>query len=531
MCGIIGGFLNDSQSLISSELYEGLCVLQHRGQDAAGIITNDKMGRFYQCKGNGMVRDVFLGSQISNLFGNIGLGHVRYPTAGSSSVGEAQPLYVNSPYGIALSHNGNLTNADELKDYMRKTSHRHINTDSDSELLLNTFAHNLYVLGNISKFDENNVFEAIKLTMQQCRGGYAAVAMIADFGILAFKDVNGIRPLVLGFRKDKKTPLITDYMFSSESVALDYLGYGKEAYREVLPGECILITKNGLHSRRLVISPDFTPCIFEYVYFARPDSIINGISVYRARLAMGEFLAEKIKRIMGDKTDIDVVIPVPDTSRVAALELSYKLGVTYREGFMKNRYVGRTFIMPGQALRKKSVRAKLNPMPMEFHGKNVLLVDGSINNETLILDSIVRGTTSKEIIEMAREAGAKKVYMASCAPPIRYPNVYGIDMPSAEELVASGKTEEEIATIIGADMVIFQDLEDLKRSCQKNNPSISEFEVSVFNGFYITADVSEEYLKRIGFQRRKYKDKESPEKPFACLDSSSIGLFNKFGVI
>ncbi|CAG8470540.1 8562_t:CDS:10 [Ambispora gerdemannii] len=473
--------LADSTASASIELFEGLQILQHRGQDAAGIVTCGHKGRLYQCKGNGMVRDIFDPEHLQNLVGNLGIGHVRYPTAGTSSHSEAQPFYVNSPYGIVFGHNGNLINAKDLRNFLDTNAHRHINTDSDSELLLNIFANNLQQTGKF-RINEEDIFTAITGLYKQCIGGYACVAMIAGFGIIGFRDPNGIRPICLGKREGSKG---VDYMFASESVALDASGFS--GIKDIKPGEAIIITKQAVTQKILAETSQFTPCIFEYVYFARPDSVIDGISVYRSRLAMGEFLADQVKQKFGNNDDIDVVIPVPDTSRVAALQVSYKLKKLYREGFIKNRYVGRTFIMPGQHMRRKNVRRKLNAMALEFADKNVLIVD----------DSIVRGTTSKEIVQMARDAGAKKVYFASCAPAIRYPNVYGIDMPSRNELVAHNRSDDEIAIEIGADKVIFQDLNDLIASCHKFNQTIKRFDCSVFDGKYITDAVTPEYLENL----------------------------------
>ncbi|CAG8538156.1 33727_t:CDS:10 [Racocetra persica] len=488
MCGIIALLLSNPDILASVELFEGLQILQHRGQDAAGIVTCGHKGRLYQCKGNGMVRDVFDQENLQNLIGSLGIGHVRYPTAGTSSNSEAQPFYVNSPYGIVLAHvckeldkNGNLVNAEELKNSLDVKAHRHINTDSDSELLLNTFADNLQQTGKFRIYEED-IFTAIKGLYEQCTGGYACVAIIAGFGIIGFRDPHGIRPICYGTRLNHEG---FDFMFASESVVLDALGFTD--IRDINPGEAVIVTKQAITKRILVNWGELTPCIFEYVYFARPDSVIDGISVYRSRLEMGEHLADQVVKKCGKNLDIDVVIPVPDTSRVAALQVSHKLKIAYREGFIKNRYVGRTFIMPGQQMRRKSVRRKLNAMALEFVDKNVLIVD----------DSIVRGTTSKEIVQMARDAGAKKVYFASCAPPIRYPNVYGIDMPSRRELVAFGLDDDSIAKEIGADMVIYQDLNDLVTSCQKFNPNIAAFDCSVFNGHYVTGGVTNEYLDRL----------------------------------
>ncbi|KAI7862065.1 amidophosphoribosyltransferase [Spinellus fusiger] len=453
-----------------------------------------------------MVRDVFDEKQLSRLFGNLGIGHVRYPTAGSSSMSEAQPFYVNSPYGIAFAHNGNLTNARELREFLDKVAHRHINTDSDSELCLNILADNLQKTGKF-RINEEDIFTAIRDLYQQCKGAYACVATIAGYGIIGFRDPHGIRPLVLGRRS---TPAGNDYMLASESVVLDALGFTD--VEDVQAGEAIIITRNKVSRRRLVEAENIAHCIFEYVYFARQDSIIDGISVYKARLSMGEALADQVVKSLGDAMDIDVVIPVPDTSRVAALQLSKKLNIDFREGFNKNRYVGRTFIMPGQHVRRKNVRRKLNAMTLEFNGKNVLLVD----------DSIVRGTTSKEIIQMARDAGAKKVYFASCAPAIRYPNVYGIDMPTRDELVAHGRDDVEIAQEIGADKVIFQDLHDLVESVRCFNPSIKTFDTSVFDCQYVTGDIDEEYLCHLeGVRNEGSKSK-------ADSDSDCVGLHNNF---
>ncbi len=481
MCGIAGIVAGKAVNL---DLYEALSVLQHRGQDAAGITTCEK-GRFYLRKGNGLVRDVFLSEHMQQLPGNMGIAHVRYPTAGCSSSAEAQPLYVNSPYGIALAHNGNLTNAEELKKALFLSDLRHLNTESDSEVLLNVFAHELQIKAQ-PKFDIDAIFAAVSATHKRCRGGYAVVAMIVGKGILAIRDPHGIRPLVYGKRVTREG---IDYMVASESVALQSQGF--ELVRDVKPGEAIFIDATGqLHSRQCAEQPELSPCIFEYVYFARPDSIIDGVLVYKARLRMGQKLVQKILREHPDH-DIDVVIPIPDTSRSTALEVAYHLNVKYREGFIKNRYIGRTFIMPGQKQRKKSVRQKLNPIDLEFKGKNVLLVD----------DSIVRGTTSQQIVQMAREAGANKVYMASAAPPVRYPNVYGIDMASHEEFIAHNRNLEEITAIIGADWLIYQDLDDLKAAVQRGNKSLQHFDCSCFDGQYITHDVDENYFKRLNALR------------------------------
>ncbi|KAI8333704.1 amidophosphoribosyltransferase [Chlamydoabsidia padenii] len=454
-----------------------------------------------------MVRDVFNETQLSGLIGSLGIGHVRYPTAGSSSITEAQPFYVNSPYGIVFAHNGNLTNADELRVFLDKVAHRHINTDSDSELLLNVLANNLQKTGKF-RVNQEDIFTAIKDLYRQIRGGYACVAMIAGYGIVGFRDPHGIRPLVIGRRK---TVAGYDYMLASESVVLDSLGFTD--VEDVKPGEAIIITQDSLLRRVLAVSDRIAPCIFEYVYFARQDSIMDGISVYKARLSMGEALADQVVKSLGDKMDIDVVIPVPDTSRVAAIQLSRTLNIPYREGFNKNRYVGRTFIMPGQQTRRKNVRRKLNAMALEFNGKNVLLVD----------DSIVRGTTSKEIIQMAREAGAKKVYFASCAPAIRYPNVYGIDMPTRTELVAHGRDDQQVAEEIGADKVIYQDLHDLVESVRKFNPAIEKFDTSVFDKCYVTGDVDEEYMISL-----EQGGRSGDSRGRLSIDSDCVGLYNSF---
>lgn len=479
MCGIIGLV---GHTPVNQQLYDGLTVLQHRGQDAAGIVTCEG-DRMYLRKDNGLVKDVFHTRHMMNLKGNIGIGHVRYPTAGSFSSAEAQPFYVNSPYGIALAHNGNLTNAEELKRDLYVQDRRHINTNSDSEILLNIFAHELQKTVS-SKLDitADNIFDAIENVHKRCKGAYAVVAMITGRGIVAFRDPHGIRPVAFGKRQTDKG---IEHVVASESVAIDSLGF--EMVRDIEPGEAVFINNDGqLSSRQCAENPELTPCIFEHVYFARPDSIIDGVSVYKARLRMGDYLAKTILKQFPDH-DIDVVLPIPDTSRTSALELSYTLGVKYSEGFIKNRYIARTFIMPGQKQRKKSVRQKLNAIELEFKGKNVLLVD----------DSIVRGTTSSQIIQMARDAGANKVYFASAAPPVRFPNVYGIDMPAADELVGHGRDVDAIAKEIGADKLFFQELGDLIEAVRKKVPKITEFDASVFNGEYITGDIDEGYLQHI----------------------------------
>ena len=477
MCGIIGIV---AKSAVNQSLYDGLTVLQHRGQDAAGIMTCDN-DRIYLRKSNGLVRDVFHTRHMLRLHGNMGIGHVRYPTAGCFSSAEAQPFYVNSPFGIAMAHNGNLTNADELKRDLFREDRRHINTDSDSEVLLNILAHELSSASAMT-ITPSDVFTAVKGVHRRCRGAYAVVAMVAGQGIIGFRDPHGIRPLVIGKRE---TDMGTEYMLASESVAVDVLGY--DMVRDIAPGEAVYIDAEGkLHTQQCAEQHELNPCIFEHVYFARPDSIMDGVFVYQARMRMGEYLARKIKRMYPDH-DIDVVLPIPDTSRTSALQLSYELGVKYSEGFIKNRYIGRTFIMPGQKERKKSVRQKLNAIESEFKGKNVLLVD----------DSIVRGTTSKQIIQMARDAGANKVYFASAAPPVRFPNVYGIDMPSARELIGHGRDDKQIAAAIGADWLVYQDLDDLIKAVRDENQAIKQFDTSVFNGEYVTGDVDAAYLNHI----------------------------------
>ncbi|RLA15786.1 MAG: amidophosphoribosyltransferase [Gammaproteobacteria bacterium] len=477
MCGIIGIV---SHQQIAQVIYDGLLVLQHRGQDSAGIVVCDG-NKLSLRKGNGQVSDVFHTRHMLELVGNMGIGHVRYPTAGCSSSAEAQPFYVNSPYGITLAHNGNLTNVDELKRELYQSDLRHINTESDSEVLLNVLAHELHKSGTLN-LNAEEIFSAVSETHARLEGAYAVVAMLTGKGILGFRDPSGIRPIVYGKRETERGP---EYMLASESVALQASGYDLVA--DLKPGEAIYIDNEGnIHLKQCAQVSALHPCIFEYVYLARPDSIIDDIYVYKARLRMGVKLGRKILRQMPDH-DIDVVIPIPDTSRPSAMELAYHLGVKYREGFIKNRYIGRTFIMPGQKLRKQSVRRKLNPIDIEFKGKNVLLVD----------DSIVRGTTSQQIIQMARDAGANKVYIASAAPPVRYPNVYGIDMPAAEELIAHDRTESEIANIIGADWLIYQDLDDLIDAVQKGNRAITEFDCSCFNGKYVTRTIDDDYLDKI----------------------------------
>lgn len=504
MCGIVGIV---SDTAVNQHLYDALTVLQHRGQDAAGIVTEDD-GRFFLRKSNGLVRDVFRASHMQRLSGSIGIGHVRYPTAGSSSSAESQPFYVNSPYGIVLAHNGNLTNSIELNRALYRSDLRHVNTTSDSEVLLNVFAHELQLLGKLQP-GADDIFAAVAAVHRRCRGAYAAVALISGYGMVAFRDPHGIRPLVVGQRLAESGK--TEYMVASESVALDVLGF--KLIRDVAPGEAVYVDADGeLHMRQCAETFDLTPCMFEFVYFARPDSIMDGISVYKARLRMGDALADKIQREWQDH-DIDVVIPIPDTSRTSALQLANRLGVNFREGFMKNRYIGRTFIMPGQKQRRKSVRQKLNAIGLEFKGKNVLLVD----------DSIVRGTTCNEIIEMARDAGANRVYFASAAPEVCYPNVYGIDMPAARELIAHGRTNEEIEALIGADRLIYQDIADLKEAVKTKKAQVSEFDCSVFDGHYVTGDISDAYLSKLEATRSEDSQMKLPENDD---DSPLVDLHN-----
>ena len=488
MCGIVGIV---GKGDVNQLLYDALLVLQHRGQDAAGIMTSDGE-HLYLRKSNGLVRDVFHERHMLRLKGRMGIGHVRYPTAGGAHSSEAQPFYTNSPYGVALGHNGNLTNAHALKELLLKEDLRHLNTGSDSEILLNVFAHELQRVGGVEP-DERAIFKAVSAVHKRCRGGYAITALVAGYGVVGFRDPFGIRPLVYGKRETESG---TEYMLASESVALDVCGF--QLVRDVAPGEAVVIDRDGLlHTHQCADRPLYSPCIFEYVYFARPDSTMDDISVHKARMRMGEKLAEKIQREWPEH-DIDVVIPIPDTSRTSALQLANMLGVKYREGFIKNRYIGRTFIMPGQKLRSQSVRQKLNAIDLEFHGKNVLLVD----------DSIVRGTTSRQIIQMARDVGANKVYFASAAPPVKFPNVYGIDMPTSKELIAHDKSPDEVAEFIGADKLIFQYLQDLIEAVRRGNPRIQRFDTSVFTGEYITGDVTRDYLASL----EKERSDEAKEK-------------------
>jgi len=504
MCGIVGIV---SKSAVNQLLYDGLTVLQHRGQDAAGIVTAD--GRtFHMHKDKGLVRDVFRTRDMRGLTGNIGIAHCRYPTAGSAaSAAESQPFYVNSPFGIVLGHNGNLVNTAELQRELFQDDLRHVNTNSDSEVLLNVLAHELTQSARGQRLDPDAIFTAVAGVHRRARGAYAIVAMIAGYGLLAFRDPHGIRPLIIGKRESVNG---VEFMVASESVALDTLDF--EIMRDVAPGEAILIDTSGnFFSRQCAENSSLNPCIFEYVYLARPDSVIDGISVYETRSLMGRSLAEKIKREQPN-IEIDVVIPIPDTSRPSAVEVAQVLGVKYREGFIKNRYIGRTFIMPGQEERKKSVRQKLNAMAIEFKGKNVLLVD----------DSIVRGTTSREIVQMARDCGANKVYFASAAPPVRFPNVYGIDMPSRSELIAANRDVKQIAAAIGADEVFYQDLSDLIEDVRACNPLITQFDASCFDGHYITGGVSAEYLAGIEANRTEGETSDQGDRP--GLQASQLDL-------
>lgn len=507
MCGIIGLV---AKSYVNQTIFDALTVLQHRGQDAAGMVTCEG-NRFYLRKDNGLVNEVFRTRHMKKLMGSMGIGHVRYPTAGSSSSAEAQPFYVNSPYGIALAHNGNLTNAEQLADEVFRSDLRHMNTTSDSEVLLNVFAHELQSLGKLTPTSED-FFDVVTRVHQRCEGGYAVVAIVTGLGLAAFRDPFGIRPLVYGKRD---TDAGVEYMVASESVALDAAGF--ERVRDVAPGEAIFISEAGeIFTKQCTQTSTLAPCLFEYVYLARPDSIIDDTPVHNARMGMGVKLADKVRREMPDH-DIDVIIPIPDTSRTAALEMAKSLNVTFREGFIKNRYIGRTFIMPGQTQRKKSVRQKLNPIQSEFKDKVVMLVD----------DSIVRGTTSAQIVEMAREAGAKKVYFASAAPEVRYPNVFGIDMPSPSELIAHGRTAQEVGDEIGCDWMLYQDLDDLKACVTELNPNITSFDTCVFDGQYITGTVSQDYLTNIE-SKRNDDAKASSDTKQDDEGNESANLHNDF---
>ncbi|MFL2550074.1 MAG: amidophosphoribosyltransferase [Arenicellales bacterium] len=505
MCGVVGIVGSGS---VNQQIYDALTVIQHRGQDAAGIMTCDGR-RVFLRKDSGLVRDVFDARHMLQLEGNMGLGHVRYPTAGGDNRSEAQPFYVNSPFGLALGHNGNLVNARDLSVELFQDDLRQINTGSDSEVLLNVFAHEL--MGSVrdrnAMLQTQDIFDAVRRVHRRCRGAYAVVAMIVGYGLVAFRDPYGIRPLVLGERIDGSSRSV---MAASESVALDVLGY--QSIGDVAPGEAVFIRTDGAIERQVCATDaKLAPCLFEYVYLARPDSIMDDVAVYKSRLRMGEKLAGHLLDVWPDH-DIDVVIPIPDTSRTSALQLANVSGLKYREGFIKNRYIGRTFIMPGQAERQKSVRQKLNAIDLEFRGKNVLLVD----------DSIVRGTTSKQIIQMAREAGAKKVYFASAAPPVRYANVYGIDMPSRSELVANGRSENEIGQFIGADRLLYQRLDDLVDAVREGNPAISQVDASCFDGNYITGDVSDDFLESLAGSRNDAAKQKSGES----LDVAEISAYH-----
>lgn len=481
MCGIIG---ITSSSPVIQDIYDGLVTLQHRGQDSSGIMTYD--GRFFLKKGNGYVRDVFQVKHMLGLKGNMGIGHVRYTTAGSyDAAAEAQPFYVNSPFGIALIHNGNLTNYQELKEQVTKANRRYLNTNSDSEVLLNVIADEINKLKS-KKLSPADIFKALKNVYKRVKGSYSVICMIAGHGLLAFRDQYGIRPLILGKRE---SPFGPEYIFASESVALDSLGF--EIIKDVMPGEAIFINLEKRVFNKQVVKSTWAPCIFEYVYLARPDSVIDNISVYKSRLRMGKYLADQIKKAMKHGLKIDVVVPVPDTARSAAFEIASQLKKPCREGLIKNRYIGRTFIMPGQGIRKRSIKYKLNPMPLEISGKNVLLVD----------DSIVRGNTSRKIVEMVREAGAKKVYMALCCPPLRHPCVYGVDMPTKKEFVANNLTIDEIAKAISADRLFYQDLKDLIASVKAGNPKVAKFCTACFSGKYPTPEVTEKVLEAAELSR------------------------------
>lgn len=490
MCGIVGVI---SKSPVNQLIYDALLLLQHRGQDAAGIVTMQGTKCFMH-KARGMVRDVFRTRNMRALPGAVGLGQVRYPTAGNAySEEEAQPFYVNAPFGIVLVHNGNLTNAHTLKQELFDIDRRHINTTSDTEVLINILAHELGVAARDLPLSPEEVFKAVRAVHKRIKGSYAVVALIAGYGLLAFRDPYGIRPLCFG---EGVTPEGREVMVASESVAIE--GTGHKVIRDVAPGEAVFIDLEGqIHTQQCADNPSLNPCMFEFVYLARPDSVMDGVSVYQARLNMGETLAQRLISTIRPN-EIDVVIPIPESSRPSAMQLAQKIGKPYREGFVKNRYVGRTFIMPGQGVRKKSVRQKLNAIGVEFKGRNVLLVD----------DSIVRGTTSKEIVQMAREAGARKVYMASAAPPVRYPNVYGIDMPTSEELIAHNRSIEEIREFIGADALIYQDVDAMKKVVMALNPKLAGFEASCFDGHYVTGDVSVADFDAIATQRKSQGDEE-----------------------
>ena len=506
MCGVVGIV---SKSSVNQALFDALTVLQHRGQDAAGIATCQN-GKFYLRKSNGLVRDVFKAHHLRRLAGTMGIGHVRYPTAGGLSSAEAQPFYVNSPYGIALAHNGNLTNAVEVGKRLIKTDLRHMNTGCDTEVLLNVFAYELQKLGK-SKLSPDDIFTAVRGVHQRCRGGYAVTIMINGFGVVGFRDPHGIRPLCLGTREGEEG---VDYIVASESAALDVLGF--RLLRDIDPGEAVCIDSDArLYTQACVDRASRFPCIFEYVYFARPDSILEGISVYQSRLRMGSKLAGKILREKPDH-GIDTVIPVPDTSLPSALRLATRIGVRFCEGFVKNRYIGRTFIMSDQEQRTLSVKRKLNPIRSEFQGKTVLLVD----------DSIVRGTTSRQIIQMAREAGARKVYFASAAPPVRFPNVYGIDMPTTGDLIAHGRSEEDVERLIGADWLVYQDIDDLVSCTSAGNPTINRFDCSIFDGQYVTGDIDDVFLNHLAVTRSAPRRDQNTCLPEDDSEPLADGLHN-----
>ena len=490
MCGIVGVV---STTPVNQLIYDALLLLQHRGQDAAGIVTQQER-KFFMHKAKGMVKDVFRTRNMRALPGTIGLGQVRYPTAGNAeSEEEAQPFYVNAPFGIVMVHNGNLTNAKQLREELASTDHRHTNTESDSEVLLNVLAHELGRCTSGVPLTTQDVFKAVRAGHKRIKGSYAVIALIAGYGLLAFRDPYGIRPLCLGKGADGT------WVLASESVALEGTLHTLE--RDVAPGEAVFITTDGqVHSEQCAENSVLNPCVFEYVYLARPDSTMDGISVYQARLNMGETLSKRVISTV-PPAEIDAIIPIPESSRPSAMQLAQLLGIPYREGFVKNRYVGRTFIMPGQGARKKSVRQKLNAIGSEFKGRNVLLVD----------DSIVRGTTSKEIVQMARDAGANKVYLASAAPPVRHPNVYGIDMPTRTELVAHGRTVEEIRQVIGCDALIYQDVDAMKQAVGKINPAVKGFEASCFDGIYVTGDISEAEVAALNEGRNAGAQEESQD--------------------
>lgn len=504
MCGIVGVI---SSAPVNQLIYDALLLLQHRGQDAAGIVTMQGT-KCYMHKARGMVRDVFRTRNMRALPGQVGLGQVRYPTAGNAyNEEEAQPFYVNAPYGIVLVHNGNLTNAQALKEELFDIDRRHINTESDTEVLINVLAHELELVARDLPLTPEHIFKAVGAVHMRIKGSYAVIALIAGHGLLAFRDPYGIRPLCFG---EGLTASGREFMVASESVALE--GTGHRLLRDVAPGEAIFIDMAGhVHTRQCADAPSLNPCMFEFVYLARPDSVLDGVSVYQARLNMGETLAQRVINTM-PPSEIDVVIPIPESSRPSAMQLAHRLGKPYREGFVKNRYVGRTFIMPGQGVRKKSVRQKLNAIGVEFKGRNVLLVD----------DSIVRGTTSKEIVQMAREAGARKVYMASAAPPVRYPNVYGIDMPTKEELIAHNRSVEEIRAYIGADQLVYQDVDAMKRVVAALNPRIRSFEASCFDGHYITGDITADEFALMKAQRQlQFDEEEDNQRSRLALQSGS----------